>query len=69
MKKKKEIVPANSNESGFSLDVPDGRGIFEKGIDGRGNPFEKRTYENGDFLKQELLHSGELKVTAKKKIK
>ena len=69
MKKKNKLVPANSSESNFTLNVPDGRGIFEKGIDGRGNPFEKRTYENGDFLKQELLHSGELKVTAKKKIK
>ncbi|MCR5022243.1 MULTISPECIES: hypothetical protein [Ruminococcus] len=69
MKKKNELVPANSSESNFTLNVPDGRGTFEKGIDGRGNPFEKRTYENGDFLKQELLHSGELKVTAKKKIK
>lgn len=69
MKRKNELVPANSNKSNFTLNIPDGRGNFEKGIDGRGNPFEKRTYENGDFLKQELLHSGELKVTAKKKIK
>lgn len=69
MKKKNELVPANSRESNFNLNVPDGNGTFEKGIDGRGNPFEKRTYENGDFLKQELLHTGELKVTAKKKIK
>lgn len=66
---KNEIIPANSNDSSLSLNFPDGRGTFEKGIDGRGNLFEKRTYENGDFLKQELLHSGELKVTAKKKIK
>lgn len=67
--KKNELVPANSDDFDFSLNVPDGTGTFEKGIDGRGNPYEKRTYDNGDFLKQELLHSGELKVTAKRKIK
>jgi len=69
MKKKNQIVSTNSNNSNLSLNVPDGKGVFEKGIDGRGNPYEKRTYDNGDFLKQELLHTGELKITAKKKIR
>ncbi len=68
MKKNNDLVPANSNDSDFSF-IPNGKGRFERGTDKRGNPFEKRTYDNGDFLKQELLHSGELKVTAKKKIK
>lgn len=69
MKRRNELVPANSNDSSFTISVPDGSGTFEKGIDGRGNPFEKRTYDNGDFIKQELLKSGELKVTAKRKIR
>lgn len=69
MKKNNEIVPTNSNDSELSLNIPNGKGKFERGIDGRGNPYEKREYDNGDFLKQELLHTGELKVTAKKKIK
>ena len=71
MKKKNTLVPTKFDNDGsdFFLSFPDGRGEFEKGIDGRGNLYEKRKYENGDFLKQELLHNGELKVTAKKKIK
>ena len=58
MKKKNSLAIPNSDNSNFSLNVPDGRGEFEKGIDGRGNPYKKRKYENGDFLKQELLHNG-----------
>lgn len=41
MKKKNKIVPLSSNNSEFSLDIPNGNGRFERGIDGRGNPFEK----------------------------
>ena len=55
MKRRNELVPANSNDSSFVTSVPDGSGTFEK-----------RTYDNGDFIKQELLKSDELKVTAKK---
>jgi hypothetical protein len=67
--KENEIVPSNSNNSGLSLNIPDGQGKFEKGVDGRGNPYQKFEYDNGDYIKQEILKSGECKLTAKKKIK
>lgn len=69
MKKKNELINVNSNESNLDFNFPNGKGTFEKGIDKRGNKFEKRQYENGDCLKQELLHNGKLKVTVTKKIK
>ena len=65
MKKKNSLVPANSDNSNFILNFPDGRGEFEKGIDGRGNPFEKRDYVDGRSFKVEELHSGDIKLTAK----
>lgn len=67
--KNNKLVPMTNNDSDFSPNFPAGKGEFETGVDGRGNPYEKRTYENGDFIKQEILHSGELKITAKKKIR
>ena len=69
LKRKNELIPTESNNKNLPFGFPDGSGRFEKGIDGRGNPYGKRTYDNGDFIKQEVLHSGELKLTAKKKIK
>lgn len=69
MKKKNEIAVKKLFDSDFPLNIPIGTGKFDRGTDGRGNPYEKRTYDNGDFLKQELLHSGEIKITAKKKLK
>ncbi|MBR1432198.1 hypothetical protein [Ruminococcus sp.] len=67
MKKKNDLVPAkpDNGDSDFSLSFPDGEGSFKKGIDRRGNHFEKRDYTDGRSVKVEELHSGHIKLTAK----
>ena len=67
MKKKNDLVPAKPDNGypDYSLSFPDGEGSFKKGIDGRGNPFEKRDYTDGRSVKVEELHSGDIKLTAK----
>jgi len=57
--KKSEMIPYKD-----PIVLDKRRGLFEEGIDGRGNPYEKKYYpDEGVYTKQEKLKSGKVKST------
>ena len=61
----KKNFPLVSNNDNDSKCVTK-KGTFEEGVDGRGNPYRKETDElTGIYTKEEYLHDGTRKLTAK----
>ncbi|MCL2372917.1 MAG: hypothetical protein FWC78_05900 [Defluviitaleaceae bacterium] len=52
---------------GLGLETFEREGLFKQGYDKLGRPYEKKIDTKGIYTKEEMLKSGERKITIKKK--